>query len=290
MQLRGLERWISIVRLIAFPFVLAAVVAVAAYPPGGWAIWAWITTACIRDRRARHSSCFARSALGERPPVSSRVSRRRSSTPLIVTGYVMVFSFERGPAGPADPLHRSRGGLRPLRDPGRPRARGGLGPDRRRVREAARDPISVRRSAGSSSRSRPGSSADGADRRLARQPARRRGVGAPKPDAARGRRLLEAERRTVAELRRALDSAAPTSSSLVSTSAHADGVGDRLGADARSSAGASLSSEQRDAFLALIADETDRLAALIGEVLDSSRIDAGRSATRFGEVDLAGLR
>ena len=36
-----------------------------------------------------------------------------------------------------------------------------------------------------------------------------------------------------------------------------------------------LAAEQRDAFLALIADETDRLAALVGEVLDSSRIEAG---------------
>ena len=33
MQLRGLERWISLVRLIAFPFVLAAV-AVGELPAG----------------------------------------------------------------------------------------------------------------------------------------------------------------------------------------------------------------------------------------------------------------
>jgi signal transduction histidine kinase len=42
-------------------------------------------------------------------------------------------------------------------------------------------------------------------------------------------------------------------------------------------------------FLALIADETDRLAALVGEVLDTSRIDAGTFSYSFGEVDLAGL-
>ena len=54
-------------------------------------------------------------------------------------------------------------------------------------------------------------------------------------------------------------------------------------------AGVSLTTEQRDAFLALIADETDRLAALVGEVLDSSRIDAGTFSYTFGEVDVAGL-
>jgi signal transduction histidine kinase len=51
-----------------------------------------------------------------------------------------------------------------------------------------------------------------------------------------------------------------------------------------------LTAEQRDAFLALIADETDRLAALVGEVLDTSRIDAGTFSYTFDdELDLAGL-
>ena len=50
-----------------------------------------------------------------------------------------------------------------------------------------------------------------------------------------------------------------------------------------------LSAEQRDAFLALIADETDRLAALVGEVLDSSRIDAGTFSYAFAELDLGML-
>ena len=50
-----------------------------------------------------------------------------------------------------------------------------------------------------------------------------------------------------------------------------------------------LSPEQREAFLALIADETKRLAALIGDVLDTSRIDAGTFSYRFSDVDLAAL-
>ena len=44
MQLRGLERWISILRMIAFPFVFA-IVALADYPPGRWQTGAWVTTA-----------------------------------------------------------------------------------------------------------------------------------------------------------------------------------------------------------------------------------------------------
>jgi signal transduction histidine kinase len=50
-----------------------------------------------------------------------------------------------------------------------------------------------------------------------------------------------------------------------------------------------LQPDQREAFLALIGDETSRLAALIGDVLDTSRIDAGTFTYRFGDVDLGGL-
>jgi len=50
-----------------------------------------------------------------------------------------------------------------------------------------------------------------------------------------------------------------------------------------------LNTDQREAFLALIADETNRLAALIGDVLDTSRIEAGTFNYRFTDVDLATL-
>ncbi|MGH3009702.1 MAG: sensor histidine kinase [Gaiellaceae bacterium] len=46
---------------------------------------------------------------------------------------------------------------------------------------------------------------------------------------------------------------------------------------------------QRDSFLALIADETDRLAELVADVLDTSRLEAGTFSYRFEDVDLAGL-
>ena len=50
-----------------------------------------------------------------------------------------------------------------------------------------------------------------------------------------------------------------------------------------------LTADQRAAFLALIGDETNRLATLIGDVLDTSRIEAGTFSYRFSDVDLAEL-
>jgi signal transduction histidine kinase len=47
-----------------------------------------------------------------------------------------------------------------------------------------------------------------------------------------------------------------------------------------------LSAAQRESFLALINDETTRLAELVGDVLDTSRIEAGTFSYRFEEVDL----
>src|SRR4029079_12416028 len=50
-----------------------------------------------------------------------------------------------------------------------------------------------------------------------------------------------------------------------------------------------LQPDQREAFLALIGDETNRLAALIGDVLDTSRIEAGTFNYTFSDVDVAEL-
>ena len=50
-----------------------------------------------------------------------------------------------------------------------------------------------------------------------------------------------------------------------------------------------LSPEQRESFLALIADETSRLATLIGDVLDTSRIEAGTFSYTFADVDVGEL-
>ncbi len=50
-----------------------------------------------------------------------------------------------------------------------------------------------------------------------------------------------------------------------------------------------LTAAQRESFLALIGDETARLAVLVGDVLDTSRIEAGTFSYRFEEVDLGHL-
>ena len=50
-----------------------------------------------------------------------------------------------------------------------------------------------------------------------------------------------------------------------------------------------LKPEQREAFLALIADETNRLANLIGDVLHTSQIEAGTFSYTFTDVDLGRL-
>jgi len=47
-----------------------------------------------------------------------------------------------------------------------------------------------------------------------------------------------------------------------------------------------LTAAQRESFLALIGDETSRLAELVGDVLDTSRLEAGTFSYRFDEVDL----
>jgi signal transduction histidine kinase len=50
-----------------------------------------------------------------------------------------------------------------------------------------------------------------------------------------------------------------------------------------------LTAAQRESFLALIGDETTRLAALVADVLDTSRIEAGTFSYRFEEVEIGRL-
>ena len=99
-------------------------------------------------------------------------------------------------------------------------------------------------------------------------------------------RTYEAERATVDELRRLsalrADFVSLVSHELRSPMAAVIGSARTLQARWRE-----LRPEQREAFLAVIADETSRLAALVGDVLDTSRIEAGTFAYRFSEVDLA---
>ena len=98
----------------------------------------------------------------------------------------------------------------------------------------------------------------------------------------------ESERRTVEELRRLsalrADFISLVSHELRTPMAAVIGAARTLEARWRE-----LQPEQRQAFLALIGDETTRLAELIGDVLDTSRIDAGTFSYRFREVDVAAL-
>jgi signal transduction histidine kinase len=101
-------------------------------------------------------------------------------------------------------------------------------------------------------------------------------------------RAYDSERRTVDELRRLselrADFVSLVSHELRSPMAAVIGAARTLQARWRE-----LQPEQREAFLGLIGDETTRLAALIGDVLDTSRIDAGTFTYRFSDVDVAAL-
>jgi len=101
-------------------------------------------------------------------------------------------------------------------------------------------------------------------------------------------RAYEAERQTIDELRRLsalrADFVSLVSHELRSPMAAVIGAARTLQERWRS-----LTPEHREAFLALIADETNRLAALIGDVLDTSRIEAGTFSYSFSDVDLVRL-
>jgi signal transduction histidine kinase len=101
-------------------------------------------------------------------------------------------------------------------------------------------------------------------------------------------RAYASERRTVEELRRLsalrADFVSLVSHELRSPMAAVIGAARTLQQRWRE-----LQPDQREAFLALIGDETTRLAALIGDVLDTSRIDAGTFTYRFGAVDLGAV-
>ena len=101
-------------------------------------------------------------------------------------------------------------------------------------------------------------------------------------------RAYEAERRTVEELRRLsalrADFVSLVSHELRSPMASVIGASRTLEERWRE-----LSPEQRNSFLSLIAEETTRLATLIGDVLDTSRIESGTFNYTFAELDVVEL-
>ena len=101
-------------------------------------------------------------------------------------------------------------------------------------------------------------------------------------------RAFEAERRTVEELHR-LSALRADFVSLVSHELRGPMAAVVGAARTLQHRWRELKTEQREAFLALIGDETTRLASLVADVLDTSRIEAGTFSYRFTEVDLAAL-
>jgi signal transduction histidine kinase len=101
-------------------------------------------------------------------------------------------------------------------------------------------------------------------------------------------RAYESERRTVEELRRLsalrADFVSLVSHELRSPMAAVIGASRTLQERWRE-----LRPDQRQAFLSLIGDETSRLASLIADVLDTSRIEAGTFSFKFADVDLASI-
>jgi signal transduction histidine kinase len=101
-------------------------------------------------------------------------------------------------------------------------------------------------------------------------------------------RAFDAEHRTVEELRRLsalrADFVSMVSHELRSPMASLIGSAQTLRERWRR-----LEPDQRDSFLALIAHETTRLSALVGDVLDTSRIESGTFSYSFDDVDLGRL-
>ncbi len=99
-------------------------------------------------------------------------------------------------------------------------------------------------------------------------------------------RTHEAERATVDELRR-LSTLRADFVSLVSHELRSPIAAVIGSARTLQQRWRELRPDQREAFLAVIADETTRLSALVGDVLDTSRIEAGTFGYVFSDIDLA---
>jgi signal transduction histidine kinase len=283
-QLRGLERWISVLRLVAIPFVVA-IVALAGYPDGAWELGAWVTTGTFA---AGSVALFvlARSAIAGRHPFRQSLGAQVFDT-AIATGYVMAFAFERGlPVQQILYLDLAAACVR-FAIPGGLILAVVSAPIVAAFEKLRADflnlPYAWKLVVFQTALEVMMALIVGwLVTRLAREGAK------AEARAEEAERLHEAERKTVLELRR-LSALRADFVSLVSHEVRTPLAAIIGSARTLEQRWRDLSPDQRDAFLALIADETDRLAALVGEVLDTSRIDAGTFSYTFSDVDLAGL-
>ncbi|HEX4929361.1 MAG TPA: ATP-binding protein [Gaiellaceae bacterium] len=112
------------------------------------------------------------------------------------------------------------------------------------------------------------------------------GLGRLVATAVQNLRTYEAERATADELRR-LSALRADFVSLVSHELRSPMAAVIGSARTLQQRWRELRPDQREAFLAVIADETTRLSALVGDVLDTSRIESGTFGYVFSDVDLA---
>ncbi len=101
-------------------------------------------------------------------------------------------------------------------------------------------------------------------------------------------RTYEAERATVEELRR-LSALRADFVSLVSHELRSPMAAVLGSTRTLQTRWRELRDDQRAAFLAVIGDETSRLSALVEDVLDTSRIEAGTFGYSFTDVDLSAV-
>jgi signal transduction histidine kinase len=106
--------------------------------------------------------------------------------------------------------------------------------------------------------------------------------------AVQNMRAYEAERATVDELRR-LSALRADFVSLVSHELRSPMAAVIGSAKTLQQRWRELTPEQRESFLGLIEHETNRLAELVGDVLDTSRIESGSFSYTFADVDLGEL-
>ena len=277
MHLKAIEHWIAVIRLAALPFVVALVGLARGYP-AGYETLAWIATGVFAvGATAFFGLTWKGVARSHELAVS--VAGQVFDT-LIISSFVLVFVFERGtpiqqllylPLVAACVRFEILGGL---------------------VVVAVSAPVVAVFAELRSDRFHTSYSwqlivlqtgiellmaliVGGLVRRLA-------------ATAAANISAYEAERRTVEELRRLsalrADFVSLVSHELRSPMAAVIGSARTLQRRWRE-----LSPEHRDSFLALIADETNRLASLVSDVFDTSRIDAGTFGYTFSEVDVAVL-
>jgi len=293
-RLNGVERWISGLRLVAVPLAFV-LVSGARYPPG-YATWAWVTTGAFAAGSVA-LFLYARTDAARARPVGQSVVAQIFDT-AVLSGYTVVFSYEAGTPvqqilyidlAAACIRFEVLGGLLLAA------ASAPIVAVFERVRVHHLHGVYSWRLVGLQTgfetlmalivgwlvRSLAQEGAEAEQR--AREAEMLRDQLAHRADRADA--AYEAERRTVEELRR-LSSLRADFVSMVSHEVRTPMAAVIGAAQTLRGRWRKLSPEQRESFLGLISDEISRLAALVGEVLDSSRIDEGTFSYHFSELDL----